>query len=681
MLTSSLMALVVALVPGGVLGFTVPPGRERWMAWAAAPVLTLGLTAVAMAWTQALGLPSGATAVLVVEMVLAVAIVVSSWAVPRALARRRRKHSPTTPPRAPSARGWLLGPRALPRAADLIALAVPAVICVTFAEFIIGGFRFALGWDGMNHAELTRNILVSGSTAISSVCTTGSFHSAESCSFYPLAADVSWAQISVLGGVHLSSAMSAWAVVVAPFATVLVLYATVRLLGGTPVVAACAGLVPAFIGPLWVSMQSGRVTEEAGPALAVAAGVLAALAMRGKNTVRMGLLAGVATAGLLLTHTYDILFAGTVAVAIFFTLPGRIHLPVVLRGLVATALTTLVAIGPFRTALLGANGERSAAPPIDLHRYGVMFWYWVTDYNRYIMFGYPLPGGAPFQQHVTTVRIALWLTIVCFCASPLCFVFGRLRWGRPWVVLWVVWTAIGWWTSTSNSAPALFLSGLWYGPRERVRVMILPVYGLTALAGACGLALAAVTVTRWVLRRSPALRYAPAAAAVGALLLLVPLTALGATGSARGNVRTFLAQFAPHGESYQRTFQWLADHTSGGNVVAYDRNADFITWSYADYRVPFLLGIPPVAAKSASWREYADRRKAWNWLVGNPGTAPSGCLVSKYAIEYVVVGGPRLPAWKHNYSPTRLAKSPNVTLTRQDGDLKVYRVTAAGKSC
>jgi uncharacterized protein DUF6541 len=680
-LTSSLLALVVALVPGGVLGFTVPPGRERWMAWAAAPVLTLGLTAVAMAWTQALGLPSGAMAVLVVEVVLAVAIVISSWAAPRALARRRRTHSPKTAPRAPSARGWLLGPRALPGAADLIALAVPAAICVTFAELIIGGFRFPPGWDGMNHAEMTRNILVSGSTAISSVCTTGSFHSAESYGFYPLAADVSWAQISTLGGVHLSSAMSAWAVVVAPFATVLVLYATVRLLGGTPVVAACAGLVPAFIGPLWESMQSGRITEEAGAALAVATGVLAALAMRGKNPVRMGLLAGLATAGLLLTHTYDILFAGTVAVAILFTIPGRIHLPVVLRGLVPTGLATLVAIGPFRTALLGANGERKAAPPIDLHRYGAMFWYWVTDFNRYIMFGYPLPGGGPFQQHVTTVRIALWLTIVCFCASPLCFVFGRLRWGRPWVALWVVWTAIGWWTSTSNSAPALSLSGMWYGVPERVRVMILPLYGLTALAGACGLALAAVTVTRWVFGRPRTVRYASAAAAVGALLLLVPLTALGATGSARGNVRAHLAQFAPHGDSYQRTFQWLADHTSRGSVVAYDRNIDFITWSYADYRVRFLLGIPPVATKSGSRRDWTDRRKAWNWLVDNPGTAPSGCLVNKYAIEYVVVGSPQIPGWKPTYSRTRLATSPNVTLTHQDGALEVYRVTAAGKSC
>ena len=652
------------------------------MAWAAAPVLTLGLTAAAMAWTQALGLPSGATAVLVVEVVLAVAIVVSSWAAPRALARWRRTHSPKTASRAPSARGWLLGPRALPRAADLIALALPAAICVTFGEFIIGGFRFALGWDGMNHAELTRNILVSGSTDISSVCTTGSFHSVPSCSFYPLAADVSWAQISTLGGVHLSSAMSAWAVVVAPLATVLVLYATVRLLGGTPVVAACAGLVPAFIGPLWVSMESGRITEEAGPALAVATGVLAALAMRGKNPVRMGLLAGVAAAGLLLTHTYDILFAGTVAVAILFTIPGRIHLPDVLRGLVATVLATLVAIGPFRNALLGAKEERRAAPTIDLHRYGAMFWYWVTDYNRYIMFGYPPPGGAPFQQHVTTVRIALWLTIVCFCASPLCFVFGRLRWGRPWVVLWVVWTAIGWWTSTSNSWPALFLSGLWYGLPERVWVMTLPLYGLTALAGACGLALAAVTVSPWVLRRPRTVRYAAAASAVGALLLLVPLTALGVTGSARGNVRGHLAQFAPHGDSYQRTFQWLAAHTSRGNVVAYDRNADFITWSYADYRVPFLLGIPPVArTKSASWRDWVDRRKAWNWLVDRPGTAPSGCLVNKYAIEYLVVGGPRVPGWGHNYSRTRLANSPNVTLTRQDGGLEVYRVTAAGKAC
>jgi hypothetical protein len=40
-----------------------------------------------------------------------------------------------------------------------------------------------------------------------------------------------------------------------------------------------------------------------------------------------------------------------------------------------------------------------------------------------------------------------------------------------------------------------------------------------------------------------------------------------------------------------------------------------------------------------------------------------------------------VPGWGRNYSQTRLANSPNVTLTLQDGDLEVYRVTAAGKSC
>ena len=65
----------------------------------------------------------------------------------------------------------------------------------------------------MNHALLTRNILHTGSTAVSSACTSGYAHPVVSCAFYPLAANVSWAQAAVLTGGAVGSAMNAWAVV------------------------------------------------------------------------------------------------------------------------------------------------------------------------------------------------------------------------------------------------------------------------------------------------------------------------------------------------------------------------------------------------------------------------------------------------------------------------------------
>ncbi len=57
---------------------------------------------------------------------------------------------------------------------DLVAVAVPAVSGLGFGRLMLGRFRFPTGWDAMNHAILTGNILQTGSTAISDACSTGS---------------------------------------------------------------------------------------------------------------------------------------------------------------------------------------------------------------------------------------------------------------------------------------------------------------------------------------------------------------------------------------------------------------------------------------------------------------------------------------------------------------------------
>ena len=139
----------------------------------------------------------------------------------------------------------------------------------------------------MNHALLTRNILETGSTAVSSACTSGFPHPVVSCAFYPLAADVSWAQAAVLTG-------GAWARddglgrLVAPVFLVATVYGCVRALGGRPVVAGAAATATTAVGPLYASMLTGRVPEQAGPCLSVGVALLAALAVRSAHPVRRG---------------------------------------------------------------------------------------------------------------------------------------------------------------------------------------------------------------------------------------------------------------------------------------------------------------------------------------------------------------------------------------------------------
>jgi len=135
---------------------------------------------------------------------------------------------------------------------------------------VLGRLAAPPGWDAMNHALLTGNILHTGSTTVTSACTSGYAHPVVSCAFYPLAANVSWAQAALLTGGAVSSAMNAWTVVVAPLFLVASVYACVRALGARPVVAGAAAAATTVVGPLYASMLTGRITEEAGPALSVA---------------------------------------------------------------------------------------------------------------------------------------------------------------------------------------------------------------------------------------------------------------------------------------------------------------------------------------------------------------------------------------------------------------------------
>ncbi|HEX8766736.1 MAG TPA: DUF6541 family protein, partial [Jatrophihabitans sp.] len=218
---TTLVATILAFVPGGVLGLLVPAGRSRWAAWAAAPILTLGLTAAGMAWLPVLGLPNSVGWVLAAELVLAAAAVCAGRLVSGRLVSGRRvsgrRAGATDGSQPPGADGGTRRPGAsasrLPglrqehgsKVLDLVCLAVPMAICVGIGQLMVGRFRFPPGWDGMNHALLSRNIGGSSEWTMTSVCSTGSTLAQASCQFYPLAGNVLWAQAATLSDGHIST--------------------------------------------------------------------------------------------------------------------------------------------------------------------------------------------------------------------------------------------------------------------------------------------------------------------------------------------------------------------------------------------------------------------------------------------------------------------------------------------
>jgi hypothetical protein len=678
---TTLVAVALAFGPGGLLGFVVPAGRARWAVWAAAPILSLGLTATAMGWLAQLGLPDGIAAVLLGELVLVAAALLASRFWPA-----RHRSGAGTPTRT-----------LMPRRLDLIAVTVPALVCVGLGRSLLGSFRYPPGWDAMNHAYLTRNILATGRTGISSVCVTGPPPNKVSCTFYPLAADVQWAQAATFAGGHISTAMTAWSVLIGPLALVIAVYAAVRALRGTPLIAAAAAAAPAVLGPLWTVELTGRITEGVGPGLSVGVALLAAMALRERTArLRLALLAGLGVTGVLLTHTYEVLFAATLALALAAGLRGRLRWKPAWPAAVALVAAMLVTLGPFLSALLGAKTERSMAPPRFPGHPFKSFEYWVTDPQRYVLFGYPAPGTKTNSLALVTVEIGLWITIPCLVASLFCFRVRGLRWARPWVATWALWTLIGVWTSESTSGPAQALAGLWYGLPERLRSMILPVYGVMAVAGACVIGIgvrrladrrterrtesrSAAAPTQPTQPTRPARTRPQLAAGIGAAVLVATLVVLAIPRDARLPLHLDLARRSPPTRAYPDTFAWLAAHTPKGAIVAADRNVDMMTWLYADYGVKPLFGIPPLT--HASLPNYDARWTAWRWLVGRPRSAGGGCLVAQLGIDYLVVGPARVPGWARDWTAAQLRVSRNLSLVRDQGGVKVYQVTPTGRAC
>ncbi len=666
---TAVWAVIVALLPGALAAGLIPRGRERWVALAAAPVVSAGLLAACLAWLPLTGLPDGPIAMLVAQLVLAAAL--AGFA---AIVARRQRMDPAAPTGA--------GP--CPRRRDVVAASVSAVIAAAYGVVLVRGLPTTPGWDAMNHAFFVRRILDSGHATIQAACVTGGTAPHVICDFYPIGADVTWAQDMLLGGGSMSAAMNTDAAIVAPVALVLGTFALIRYLGARTLPAAAASLVTAFVGPLWPTFHTGRINEMLGPAFAPGAALLIAAAVRGRHRGRMGVLAALASAGMVMTHTYETIIVIPLALAAMVAAPS---LPDAKRprgvrhtsaGVVTGVAGTTVLLAPFVSGILGTPANAILYWPVFRGHPLASFRFWVTNLARYAPVGLPTPTAAgPPLRNLALMALAATIAVGVGVAVPASLT-RRVRWALPFVVAWAVLTGLGVWTGTSVFA-AKHVGVLWYNENERLRTIMIPVLGVMTVAGWYAIGLLAAGLLRRVRGHVRVARFGLPATA--SLAIAGAVVAAAWSPQELGHLRATAVAATPQGAQYERVYAWLKSHITPGQSVAFDRNIDFLAWAYGIDDVPPLNG--PTTHAGPGLADYNARRQVISWLQNAPKAKPAGCLVQHYGVKYVAVGPPKLllTVVKATINRDDLAKSPNVRLVHSDNGILVYEVTAAGSAC
>ncbi|MEO7132325.1 MAG: hypothetical protein ABIZ07_13220, partial [Dermatophilaceae bacterium] len=147
---------------------------------------------------------------------------------------------------------------------------------------------------------------------------------------------------------------------------------------------------------------------------------------------------------------------------------------------------------------------------------------------------------------------------------------------------------------------------------------------------------------------------------LSALVLAIPETA-----AARYRLA---ARALPDNPAYARTTDWLRGRSGS---VAEDFHRDFVPWMAIDAGLPLLRGIEPLAGPNEpDWRM---RVQLWNTLIG-ARKSPTGCLVNRYDVGWVIVGEAAMPGGRRTWNIDALTESPFLRLARVDGPVRVYAV-------
>lgn len=662
MVLASLALLLLAYVPGAALAWaaTAPGSRARYALLGVSPALTLGVVGAAFGWSGALGLGWSALTILLIEVVVAVAAMAARVLRLRTVAR-------LDPVR-------LVATHWARRRPDLLALAGAEGIVLGIGTWLLGRLAVPPGWDAMNHGFLARMVMDRGAVESQALCVTGSTQSAPACDFYPLSPHVLWVQTAELTGQPLSHGMLATVMLLGPSLAVVSIFVIARYLGAATSMAFAAAAACGLVGPLWQILNSGRLTVQLGAAMSPGVALIVFMALRHRKARAMTVLTGVALGGLMLTHTYDVVFAVVFGLGLLLTLPIRWRslgrLAAVMGGLL---LGTVLVVGPQWRGLFGAQGERGVLPARFPGELGRALGIWLAP-ERYVGLFVPRPAATEaLWSGSTSARLACAFVLVGWLMGLAISVRSRWRWVRPFAVIHVFTIVLSVYLATSNSAFRDAVGGLFYGSPERViwssalAPAVLSVAGWTAL-----LTMGVHAARRWRPNRPPSPRAERQHVIRGAPV--VAFAVLSMVIAFQPVVRDSPAVFAwrtPISPAYQRVGLWLTEHLRPGAVVADDLHRDFVTWMAVDQDVPVLKGMVPIT--KSGQRDWERREKVWRVLTGSV-TPSVRCLEDRYHVQFVVVSSEHMPSGRRTYEPSALAHSQYLRLVHGDGPLRVYQV-------
>jgi hypothetical protein len=470
---------------------------------------------------------------------------------------------------------------------------------------------------------------------------------------------------------------------VAPAAAVVAAFALVRVLGGRPWAACAAASAVGVLGPLAHAVYSGLVTMLLGAAISPGVALLAYVGVHYRRSRAVTAVSGVAAGGLLLAHTYDIVFAALLGVGLLVTRPltgQRLRrLPGLALALLAGAA---LVVGPRPLDLLRAGEVRGTSAPRYAGDLVGALGYWVWSPGRYVSTWIAsVPDPSPGAGLVAAgVLIGVGMVVAVVAAW-----WPRYRWARPFAVLQVAVLALVLLVDAGSGPVREAVASLFYGDPRRVFDASLVAPAVLAVGGWYVLADLLTRRGRASRRPRPASRWpgGSRARSGGASPLWPAATALVAAATAVAGVtalpvtqqtRAALARRAPaDATAYERTGEWLREQLSSRDVVADDFHRDFVTWLDTDYGIGVLDGLYPLSP--AGHADWDARQELWRRLTGAepvPGGTP--CLSDPYGVRFVVISAEHMPGGRRTYSPQAVRRSPYLRAAFSTGPLEVLRV-------